>query len=36
MDIIKKEQKCMKGVKNLDEEKHKSRGSKLMNLIYCI
>jgi hypothetical protein len=36
MDIIEREQKCMKGLKNLDKEKNKSRGSKLMNLIDCI
>jgi hypothetical protein len=36
MDIIKRVKKCMKGVKNLDKEKHTSRGSKLMNLIDCI
>jgi hypothetical protein len=36
MDIIKREQKCMKGVKFLDKEKHTSRGIKLMNLIDCI
>jgi hypothetical protein len=36
MDIIKREQKYMEGVKFLNKEKHTNRGSKLMNLIDCI
>jgi hypothetical protein len=36
MYIIKREQKCKKGVKFLDKEKHTSRRSKLMNFIDCI